>query len=86
MSLQSLMKIPRLEAIAQQKQLQITGEPESFIRIRERLFRADEMRGARRFFVLGAGLVPARYQRQGGGKPRPYGKMMGGAHKFICAS
>jgi len=30
----------------------IVNEPESVIRIRERLFRADEMRGARRIFAV----------------------------------
>jgi len=31
-------------------------QPDSVIRIRERLFRADEMRNARRIFAVGAGL------------------------------
>jgi hypothetical protein len=47
-------------------------EYESVIRIRERLFRADEMRGGRRVLFCRGGA-------------RPYCKMMGGAHKFICA-
>jgi len=48
-----------------------TFQPESVIRIRERLFRADEMRGARRIFEVGAGLPRPKLSQLLGAETAP---------------